>query len=98
MHAKGYVAQGQLTAERNAEENARLRFRLARDKLHLLGLDDEAIARVGKEGEREGARLTLRSPVSGTVIQRTAVLGDRYNTNDVLVVIAVTPPEQPAAP
>jgi RNA polymerase sigma factor (sigma-70 family) len=98
MLVKGYVTQGQLTADRNAEESARLRFRLARDKLHLLGLEDEAIARVGKEGEREGARLTLRSPVSGTVIQRTAVLGDRYNTNDVLVVIAVTPPEQPAAP
>jgi ketosteroid isomerase-like protein len=98
MLAKGYVSQGQLTAERNAEENARLRVQLARDKLHVLGLDNEAIGRIGKEGDKERARLTLRSPVAGTVIRRDAVLGNRYDTNDVLMVIAETLPEKPAVP
>jgi multidrug resistance efflux pump len=98
MLVKGYVTQGQLTADRSAEESARLRVQLARDKLHVLGLDNEAIARIGKEGDKERARLTLRSPVTGTVIRRDAVLGNRYDTNDVLLVIAATPPEKPAVP
>jgi multidrug resistance efflux pump len=98
MLAKGYVTQGQSTADRNAEENARLRVQLARDKLHVLGLDDEAIGRIGKEGDKARARLMLRSPVTGTVVQRAAVLGNRYNTNDILMVIAATPPEKPAVP
>ena len=96
MFAKGFVSEGQLTADRNAEESSRLRVQLARDKLHVLGLGEEAIGRIGKEGEKEGARLTLRSPVTGTVVQRAAVLGNRYNPNDVLVTIAAAPSEKPA--
>ncbi len=98
MLAKGFRSEGQLTADRNAEENSRLRVQLARDNLHVLGLHDEAIGRIGMEDEKERERLVLRSPVAGTVMQRAAVLGNRYNTNDVLVTIAPKPSEKPAVP
>jgi biotin carboxyl carrier protein len=98
MLAKGYVSQAQLLAEQNAEDQGRLQVLRAADKLHVLGLDDEAIGRISKEDDRERGRLTLCSPYTGTVIGRAAVLGNRYNTDDVLITIAVMPSQKPAVP
>ncbi len=78
------------TDAQNNEEKSKLDLQVARDKLKLLGLDDEAIERVGKEDGAQKARLTLRAPVDGTVSEVDADLGNTYDTRSVLVILSVT--------
>jgi RNA polymerase sigma factor (sigma-70 family) len=98
MFDKGFLSEGQLKADRNAEERSRLRSQVARDKLHVLGLDDEAIRRLEKEGDEEKARMTFRSPVGGIVASVGAEPGNRYDTKSVLVLIAPASSNSPAVP
>jgi len=98
MFAKSYVSEGQLSAARNAEERRRLRVQLARDKLSVYGLTEEEIENIEKEDSHRKARLTLRSPIAGTVIEVGAVPGNLYDTKDVLMVIHGTQPDKPTVP
>ena len=86
------VSEQVWTDAQNNEEKSKLDLQVARDKLKLLGLDDEAIERVGKEDGAQKARLTLRAPVDGTVSEVDADLGNTYDTRSVLVILSVTSP------
>jgi RNA polymerase sigma factor (sigma-70 family) len=78
------------TDAQNNEEKSKLEFQVARDKLKMLGLDDEAIGLVAKEDGDRKARVTLRAPVDGTVTQVDVVLGNLYDLNDVLMILSAT--------
>jgi RNA polymerase sigma factor (sigma-70 family) len=82
-----------LVDTQNDEEKSRLELQTAREKLKILGLDDEAIERVGQEDGAQKARLTLRSPVDGTVVEVGAELGNLYDTKSVVIVIDGRSPE-----
>jgi RNA polymerase sigma factor (sigma-70 family) len=87
LHKTKSIAEQLWVDTQNDAEKSKLEFQVARDKLRILGLDDEAIERVPKEDGAQKARLTRRSPVAGTVVEVGAEAGNLYDTNSVLLVI-----------
>jgi RNA polymerase sigma factor (sigma-70 family) len=81
------LPQQLLVDTQNDEEKSRLDFQVARAKLKMLGLDDEAIERLGKQDAGESGRFIRRSPVAGKVIEVRAVAGELYDTKSLLMVI-----------
>ena len=72
----------------NAEEQSRLKMRLAKDKLLVYGLSDKEIENAGSEDGVQKAKMTLRSRANGVVVQRTVVFGNYYTPADSLLTIA----------
>lgn len=84
----GAISQ-QLWAETQEQElEARLRARVARDKLLVYGLSAEQIAQLADEDDAAKSLMTLRSPATGVVVARDVVPGNLYGPGDVLLVIA----------
>jgi hypothetical protein len=94
----------------NNERKSRLAYATAREKLKLFGVPDEQIDPLIKDlasdqhqpeerpSIRDKARLTLRSPVDGIVIEVGAMPGNMYDKKDNLIVIRPRLPEKPAVP
>jgi cobalt-zinc-cadmium efflux system membrane fusion protein len=80
----------ELIEAENDEAQSRLKLELATNKLLALGLTPDEIEGIEKESRERKARLTLRSPVDGTVVQRAAVPGNYYDAKDDLVLIQPT--------
>jgi RND family efflux transporter MFP subunit len=59
----------------------------ARERLRLFGVPDEEIARLEREGTAS-SDLTLRAPVSGTILERNAVEGQYVGADTPLLTIA----------
>jgi cobalt-zinc-cadmium efflux system membrane fusion protein len=55
--------------------NARAEFKAAEDRLHLLGLSEEEVKRIGSEHIIK-SKVAVRAPFSGTVVERHATLGE----------------------
>lgn len=58
-----------------AEKNARAALQAAENRLHLLGMTQEAVDAFAKTGE-VAPRLTIHAPMSGEVIDRPVTLGE----------------------
>ncbi|MFO0888418.1 MAG: efflux RND transporter periplasmic adaptor subunit [Isosphaeraceae bacterium] len=82
------VSQQLYDETRNNEMKERREFEVARDKLLVYGLTEAEIERVEHESGSEKARLTLRSTTDGIVIERDVAVGNLYDENDTLLVIA----------
>jgi cobalt-zinc-cadmium efflux system membrane fusion protein len=82
----------------NAASKSNLAYQDARENLQLLGLDEEAIAHIDKEEGEQKARMTLRSPVDGTVRQVPAAAGDLADPKGVLMLIDGGSPEASKQP
>jgi multidrug efflux pump subunit AcrA (membrane-fusion protein) len=99
LYQQNSIAEQVLVDAQNDEEKSKLEFQVARDRLKVfMGLDDTAIQRIGEENGEQKARLTLRSPVDGTIVEVGADLGSLYDTKSVLIVIQSTLSEGPALP
>jgi cobalt-zinc-cadmium efflux system membrane fusion protein len=73
---------------KNNEMKNRREYEVARDKLVVYGLTPEEIENVEHEEGSQKARLTLRSPANGIVINREVAVGNLYDENDTLLTIA----------
>jgi len=82
------VSQQLYEETRNNEMKNRREYEVARDKLFVYGLTDEEVERVKDETGSQKARLTLRAPINGLVIDRNVAVGNLYDENDTLLVIA----------
>jgi len=98
LHAKKAISEQLFVETQNNEEKSKLQFQIARERVKVLGLDDKAIGRVSKEDGGQKARLTLRSPVDGTVMEVGAETGNLYDTKSVLIVIGANPSQQGPMP
>ncbi|MFY9344485.1 MAG: efflux RND transporter periplasmic adaptor subunit [Planctomycetota bacterium] len=58
-----------------AEKNARSAFQAAENRLHFLGMTQDAVATLAKSGEAV-PRLTIHAPMSGEVIDRPVTFGE----------------------
>ena len=87
LRKKQAVSEQQYRETKNEEMKSRTEYEVARDKLLVYGLSQVEIERVEKETGVEKARLTLRAPSSGIVVERDVVPGNIYDENDVLLVI-----------
>jgi cobalt-zinc-cadmium efflux system membrane fusion protein len=72
----------------NNEMKSRREHEMARDKLLVYGLSEAEIDRVKDQTGSQKARMTLRSPADGIVITRDVVVGNLYDEDDTLLVIA----------
>lgn len=72
----------------NDERKSRLEYKVARDNLIVFGLSEQEIENLPNEDGSKKAHMTLRSPADGLVIERAVVVGNLYDENDVMMVIA----------
>jgi cobalt-zinc-cadmium efflux system membrane fusion protein len=94
------ISQQLLVDSQIAENKSRLDYIAARDNLGILGVPAEEIAPlirglnadqaspIPDDSLRSKAKMTLRSPADGIVIEREVVPGNLYNDTFVLMVIA----------
>ena len=97
LYADKAISQQLWVDTQNDETKSKLAFEVARDKLKMLGLDDQAIGRVGKEDGGQKARLTLRAPVDATVSKVDVELGNLYDIKSVLLILSATSSGHPDA-
>ena len=83
------IEREQLAAERAAKV-ARSALESAERRLHILGLDEDQVSRIGTESHELLSRLELRSSAAGRVIERTGANGESVEATDVLFVVADT--------
>jgi cobalt-zinc-cadmium efflux system membrane fusion protein len=88
LRKSGAVSEQLYLETRSDEMKSRREYEVARDKLMVYGLTDEEIDRVERESGPEKARLTLRSPAGGVIVEREVVRGNLYDHDDVLLVIS----------
>jgi cobalt-zinc-cadmium efflux system membrane fusion protein len=72
----------------NNEMKSKREYEVARDKLLVYGLSEEEVDKVRDQVGSQKARMTLRSPADGIVITRDVVVGNLYDEDDTLLVIA----------
>jgi cobalt-zinc-cadmium efflux system membrane fusion protein len=82
------ISQKEFLNIQNDEKQSNVKQKVARDVLVVYGLTDSEIEGIASETGAQKAKMTLRSPASGVVIQREAVEGNRYDITDTLLVIA----------
>jgi len=81
------VSAQQLADARARHQSARAATRAARQSLRGLGLT-EADVEAFSRGESDDSGLSLRAPFSGTVVERSATIGDVVKSGDVLFQVA----------
>lgn len=93
--AKALIDRGAIGAgehqRREAEyENARADLHEAEEKLHLLGMTEQEIRRLGAKTlpHAEVAQVSLRAPFTGDVIERNATVGEVVDPNKTLFTVA----------
>jgi cobalt-zinc-cadmium efflux system membrane fusion protein len=87
--AKSKTISQQLFEEtKNNEMKSHREYEVARDKLFVFGLSETEVDQVESESGAQKARMTLRSPIDGFVIERDVVPGNVCDENDILLVIA----------
>jgi ketosteroid isomerase-like protein len=90
LYADKAISEQLWTDTQNDEAKSKLTYEVARDKLKMLGLDDEAIGRVGKEDGGQKARMTLPAPANATVSKVDAEPGNLYDVKSVLLILSAT--------
>lgn len=83
------VDQARLSAERGVEI-ARTAMESAERRLHILGLNQDQIAKIGSEPHESLSRFELRSLVSGRVVNRAVSVGESVEADNVLFVVVDT--------
>lgn len=97
----GAISEQVLVDTQNDESKSRLDYYTSWENLRVLGVpDDEIEPLIAKLGEKtsldlqgmhdvaDKAKMTLRSPVNGIIIERDVVAGNLYDNDDVMFVIA----------
>ena len=82
------VSQQLFDETKNSEMKTRREFEVSRDTLLVYGLTAADVEKVEQESGSQKARLTLRAPSDGLVISRDVAVGNLYDENDTLLVIA----------
>ena len=82
------ISQQLYEETKNNEMKSRREYEVARDKLLVYGLSEAEVEQVKTEAGSQKARMTLRSPTDGFVIERDVAAGNLYDENDTLLVIA----------
>ncbi|SIO34240.1 membrane fusion protein, cobalt-zinc-cadmium efflux system [Singulisphaera sp. GP187] len=86
---KGQSISQQLFAEsQNNELKSRREYEVARDNLLVYGLSEAEVEAVKDQVGSQKARMTVRSPAAGIIITRDVVVGNLYDEDDTLLVIA----------
>jgi cobalt-zinc-cadmium efflux system membrane fusion protein len=87
---RGAIGVGEYQRREADSENARADLHEAEEKLHLLGMTEREIERLGAEKlpHAEVAQVFLRAPFSGEVVERNATVGEVVDPNKMLFAVA----------
>jgi len=87
---RGAIGAGEYQRREADFENAKADLHEAEEKLHLLGMTEREIERLGAEKlpHAEVAQVFLRAPFSGEVVERNATIGEVVDPNKMLFAIA----------
>ena len=86
---KGASTERALLEARTRLAEAKIAVSRAKQQLRNLGLSDEDIARVTEENDT-GSLLRITAPFGGTLVERSAVMGEVVDENDMLFAVADT--------
>ncbi|MDL1890315.1 efflux RND transporter periplasmic adaptor subunit, partial [Nitrospirales bacterium NOB] len=87
---RGAIGAGEYQRREADYENARADLHEAEEKLHLLGMTEQEIERLGARTlpHAEVAQVALRAPFTGDVIERNATVGEVVDPNTTLFTVA----------
>lgn len=87
---RGAIGVGEHQRRDADYENARADLHEAEEKLHLLGMTEREIQRLAAKTlpHAEVARVSLRAPFTGEVIERNATIGEVIDPNKMLFTVA----------
>lgn len=87
---RGAIGAGEYQRREADYENARADLHEAEEKLHLLGMTEKEIERLGAKTlpHAEVAQVSLRAPFIGEVIERNATVGEVVDPNKTLFTVA----------
>ncbi len=87
---RGAIGAGEYQRREADSENAKADLHEAEEKLHLLGMTEREIERLGTEKlpHAEVAQVFLRAPFSGEVVERNATVGEVVDPNKMLFAVA----------
>jgi cobalt-zinc-cadmium efflux system membrane fusion protein len=87
---RGAIGAGEYQRREAESENAKADLQEAEEKLHLLGMTEREIERLGAEKlpHAEVAQVFLRAPFSGEVVERNATVGEVVDPNKMLFAVA----------
>lgn len=87
---RGAIGAGEYQRREADFENAKADLHEAEEKLHLLGMTEPEIERLGTKQFRhaEVAQVFLRAPFSGEVVERNATVGEVVDRNEMLFAVA----------
>jgi membrane fusion protein, heavy metal efflux system len=87
---RGAIGAGEQQRREADFENARADLHEAEEKLHLLGMTEREIQQLAAKTlpHAEVARVSLRAPFSGEVIERNATIGEVIDPNTMLFTVA----------
>jgi cobalt-zinc-cadmium efflux system membrane fusion protein len=87
---RGAIGEGEHQRREADYENARADLHEAEEKLHLLGMTEREIQRLAAKTlpHAEVARVSLRAPFTGEVIERNATIGEIIDPNKMLFTVA----------
>ena len=87
---RGAIGAGEHQRREADYENARADLHEAEEKLHLLGMTEREIEQLAAKTlpHAEVARVSLRAPFSGEVIERNATIGEVIDPNKTLLTVA----------
>jgi cobalt-zinc-cadmium efflux system membrane fusion protein len=87
---RGAIGAGEHQRRDADYENARADLNEAEEKLHLLGMTEREIQRLAAKTlpHAEVARVSLRAPFTGEVIERNATIGEVIDPNKTLFTVA----------
>lgn len=84
---KGIAAQKTLLEAETELRKAEAEQLKARQRLRNLGLEEEHLTALPQEDEKERNRFRLKSPLQGTIVRRTAVVGDAVEATSELFTV-----------
>jgi len=87
---RGAIGAGEYQRREADYENARADLHEAEEKLHLLGMTEREIKRLGAKTlpHAEVAQVALRAPFVGEIIERNATIGEVIDPNTTLFTVA----------
>ncbi|MGE0643586.1 MAG: efflux RND transporter periplasmic adaptor subunit [Nitrospira sp.] len=87
---RGAIGAGEYQRREANSENARADLHEAEENLHLLGMTEREIERLGAEKlpHAKVAQVFLRAPFSGEVVERNATIGEVVDPNKMLFAVA----------
>jgi membrane fusion protein, heavy metal efflux system len=87
---RGAIGVGEYQRREADSENAKAELHEAEENLHLLGMTEQEIERLGadKLPHAKVAQVFLRAPFSGEIVERNATVGEVVDPNKVLFAVA----------